>query len=262
MSCRKSPETTLVVKGETFQATLISTRERFKEFLGSNVLAPNTAAVVAYPIPRYHHYESARSSYDVVFTDGSGTVLEIAPLPGGAPDGITSSQEATHAVFFLEGRTSRLQLRPGERIEFSAALRENLPPLLVPLRIGGHALRVETAVNSEQRAHGFMYWRRLSRDDGRIFVYPSEQDQGFWMMNCYIDLDIAFFRADGTLLNVVETRKYEDPKVDPGRHSRSAGPAQYVVETNYGWFRAQGLIRDDGAPNGAVRMEILSNLRD
>ena len=139
-------------------------------------------------------------------------------------------------------------------------VRENLPPLQTTLKISGHAVQAHTALNDEQQRHGFMYRRRLSRDDGLIFAYRRPDSHSFWMGNCYIDLDIAFFRADGTLINVVETRQYPNPKTDREPRSSSLEPAQYVVETNYGWFRSKGLIQADGRPNGAVKMEIPPDL--
>jgi len=255
VSCSKNPQTTLSVKGETFAVTLIQTRPQFKQFLGWE-LGPKRAFVVAYPAPRFHYFESPEDEYDVVFTDAAGKIVETQSLRSGDEAGISSSGESTHAVFFQEGTIRRLALQPGHPIDYSPPLRENLPRLLVPLRINGQEVRAQTAVTPSEQRHGFMFWRRLSRDDGLIFVYPREEHHGFWMGNCYLDLDIAFFRADGTLINVVETRRYEDPKKDPKTRSKSLAPAQYVVETNYGWFRAHGLIRDDGAPSGAVRLEI------
>lgn len=253
--CSKSAETTLSIRGETFTVTPIQTRPQFKQFIGWD-LVPKRAFVVAYSLPRFHHYESPEDTYDVVFTDAGGHVLEVQVLRGGDEHGITSNREATHAIFFLEGTSGRLGIQAGDPIDYSAALRENLPRLLATLRINGHEVRAQTAATPQERAQGFMFWKRLSADDGMLFVYPSAEPHAFWMGNCYIDLDIAFFRADGTLINVVETRKYENPKVDPKTRSESLAPAKYVLETHYGWFRARGLTAENGLPNGAVRMEI------
>jgi len=87
----------------------------------------------------------------------------------------------------------------------------------------------------------------MSEDDGMLFAYPDEGNHSFWMMNTLIPLDIAFFSADGTLLNVNETPMYADPR-NPGASyatSNSKGPARYVLETNLGWFKKKGIV--DGA---------------
>ncbi|MBI2899288.1 MAG: DUF192 domain-containing protein [Planctomycetes bacterium] len=258
--CGKDSEPTVRIKGESFKTTMIRTRAHFREFLRWDPPAAGRAFVVAYPHAHYHHYES-RNNYDVVFTDGGGKVLEVLTLAGAEEGGITSSVEATHAVFLRAGTAARLGLRTGESVELAAPLRENLPPLLAALRVNGHGVNAWTAVGREDQAHGFMFRRRLSRDDGMIFAYPSPEINEFWMKNCAIDLDIAFFRSDGTLINVVETRRYPDPKNPPETRSRSHEPAQYVLETNFGWFRARGMILEDGRPNGTVRIELPPDVR-
>lgn len=253
--CKPKDGIPVEVKGETFRALLVKSREDFRKFLLVRPPENDRCHVVAYPHPRYHHYET-KYSYDVVFTDASGKIVDVQLLAA-TQDGITSAVEATHAFFFASGTAGRLGLKPGESIALPAPLRENLPPLLAELKINGHVVRAETAVSKEQQAHGFMFWKNLSADDGMIFVYASEDGHDFWMKNCVIDLDIAFFDSKGILLNVVETRRYPDPSVPPDdQRSSSVAPAQYVVETNYGWFRAKGLIRDGGLPNGVVRLEV------
>ncbi len=261
--CSKPMEATVRIKGEAFRAIVIRTREHFRDLPHWDPPGAGRAFVVAYPRARFQHYESKRGRFDLLFTDSAGKVAEIASLDPAQEEGVTSSVEVTHAVFLSAGTADRLGVRADDSVELNAPLRENLPPLLSVLRVHGHEVRAEIASTPEQRAHGFMYWKRLSPDDGLLFVYDQPESQEYWMSNCAIDLDIAFFRSDGTLINVVETRKWPDPKQDPGKavRSRSDGPAQYVLETNFGWFRAKGLIIEDGHPNGTVRMEIPADVR-
>lgn len=253
--CKPKDGIPVEIKGTKFYAFLVRSRQDFKKFLRARPPGDEQCHVVAFSSPRYQHYETSYS-YDVVFTDASGKIVDVQLLAA-TPDGITSEAEATHAFFFSSGVASRLGLKSGETIALPAALRENLPPLLAELTVNGNAVHAETQVTHEEQQRGFMYWKRLSADDGKIFVYDREDSHDFWMKNCVIDLDIAFFRADGTLINVVETRRYPDPSHPPAnRHSSALEPAQYVLETNYGWFRAKGLIRDDGLPNGVVKLEV------
>ena len=79
-----------------------------------------------------------------------------------------------------------------------------------------------------------------------LFAYPNEGDRSFWMKNTLIPLDIAFFTADGTLLNVNETPTAQVPREGPWPPSPSKGAARYVLEMNLGWFKKKGLVDNSG----------------
>ena len=91
-----------------------------------------------------------------------------------------------------------------------------------------------------------MFRPRLSADDGMLFAYPDEYERGFWMKNTLIPLDIAFFTADGTLLNVNETPIAADPRAGPWPTSPSKGPARFVLEMQLGWFKKKGIVDRSG----------------
>lgn len=40
----------------------------------------------------------------------------------------------------------------------------------------------------------------ITEQQGMLFVFPAERDLAFWMKNTLIPLDIAFARADGTIV--------------------------------------------------------------
>lgn len=200
------------------------------------------AYLVVYGHAKVHHYLTDEK-FDVLFVDDSGTVLEVGKLGGD----LTSGVETSRALF----------LPPGSGVTVGMTI--DLPEVAgreeAVLDLGGHRVYAEISQTSDERQRGFMYRRKLSKDDGMIFVYDYADTRRFWMGHCYIDLDIAFFRDDGTLINVVETRKYEDPESDPPERSTSAEPARYVLETNFGWFREHGLIDATGKPLREVTLQ-------
>jgi uncharacterized membrane protein (UPF0127 family) len=106
-----------------------------------------------------------------------------------------------------------------------------------------------------------MHRTNFSTQDAMIFLHEQDSPEEYWMQNVRIDLDIAFFRADHTLINVVEMKKYSDPKIDSGERARPKQSARYVVETNFGWFRKNNLSGQDGNPNGTVRLTLPAKWR-
>ena len=108
---------------------------------------------------------------------------------------------------------------------------------------GGDTLKtidVEIADTDSTRARGLMERPVIPDDTGMLFVFPYPAPQGFYMRNTPRPLDIQFYGADSTLLNVAEnTVPYDETTVE------SAGPAQFVVEVEAGQTRRIGLVPGD-----------------
>jgi uncharacterized membrane protein (UPF0127 family) len=62
-----------------------------------------------------------------------------------------------------------------------------------------------------------------------------------WMKNTLVALSVAFLDRDGVILNIEDM---EPQTLDP---HMSAGPALYAIETNKGWFKANGIKPGDRA---------------
>lgn len=103
------------------------------------------------------------------------------------------------------------------------------------VKVGSHPLKVELALTEPQHMQGLMYREKLGADEGMLFVFDSLEYQSMWMKNTLIPLSVAFLAPDGTILNVEDM---EPQTLDP---HMSAGPAQYAIETNKGWFAAHGV---------------------
>ena len=214
--------------------------------------------LLAWPRERFVKLESreARASFDVAFLDRSGKVVDTGLFAQGDPEGLMPRAEAAYALFLPPGSVEKLGVRAGEAAELSPEVRALSPGELPVVRIGDETVYVEMAITAEDRQQGLMYRPRLSADDGMLFVYESEGFRSFWMGNTLLPLDIAFLRSDGTLLNVVETPTYSDPRNPPMSYatSNSDGPAQYVLETNYQWFRRKGFTGPDGKVKPGVKV--------
>jgi len=123
------------------------------------------------------------------------------------------------------------------------------PPLpALTMAIGEHVLRVELAVEPQQRYLGLGNRRTLADDAGMLFVYPEERPLTFTMRDTLLPLSIAYIDEALTILEIV------DMDVGPGQLFPSAQPARYALEVNQGWFDARDIepgarleLVDDGA---------------
>jgi uncharacterized protein len=99
---------------------------------------------------------------------------------------------------------------------------------------------VEVAATDSARGRGLMERTDIPRDTGMLFIFDQAQPQAFYMMNTPRSLDIQFYAADSTMLNVVEnTTPYSIDNL------YSSGDAQFVVEVPAGYTRRIGLVPGD-----------------
>jgi uncharacterized membrane protein (UPF0127 family) len=212
---------------------------------------------------RYLHFFSAEAPelLDVVFLDSGWLVIEIAQLAASSEVGLTAKSEARHALFLTAGGVKEDGLALGDRATVSASISAARPQPMTVVKVGGHAIHVETSPTLAQRQRGLMHRPRMSKDDGMLFLYPYEDDRGYWMMNTLIALDIAYFDKAGRLLNVCRMKPAPDPSLGGDLKAPSAAPARFVLEVNYGWFDARGLIDAAGKPAKPVQLEMPDDVR-
>jgi uncharacterized membrane protein (UPF0127 family) len=116
------------------------------------------------------------------------------------------------------------------------ATRQPQPPL--PLRtlwVGGHALQVEIATTPASQQRGLMFRTALAEDAGMLFVYETDQELAFWMLNTSIPLSLAFLDSQGRIVQCVDMAPF-----DTTIH-HSSGPVRYALEVNQGWFARHGV---------------------
>jgi hypothetical protein len=107
------------------------------------------------------------------------------------------------------------------------------------IRVGPHELAVEVADEEAERQRGMMFRRSLGPDEAMLFIFPGSTQIPFWMKNTYVDLDLAFVAADGTILQVEPMTALNTE----GVYSRE--PYRYVLETPRGWFEAHRIEPGD-----------------
>ncbi|HET6442292.1 MAG TPA: DUF192 domain-containing protein [Phycisphaerae bacterium] len=103
------------------------------------------------------------------------------------------------------------------------------------IRVGDLLLVVEVADQEPERKRGMMFRRRLGPDEAMLFVFPRETDTPFWMANCYVDLDLAYIRADGTIMQIEHMKAHNRESV------WSREPYCFALEVPAGWFEVHGI---------------------
>ena len=97
--------------------------------------------------------------------------------------------------------------------------------------VDGAELMVAVADDPGERAQGLMGVDDLGSLAGMLFVYESDSEGGFWMKDTIIPLDIAFFAADGTLVNL---QRMEPCRADPCPFYHAGVPYRWALEVPAG----------------------------
>ncbi|WP_412063266.1 DUF192 domain-containing protein [Rubrivirga sp. IMCC45206] len=101
-------------------------------------------------------------------------------------------------------------------------------------------IAIEIADTDSTRGRGLMQRTEIPDDTGMLFIFPRAEPQAFYMANTPRSLDIQFYGADSTLINVAYgTTPFSYDNV------LSEGPAQFIVEVEAGVTRRLGLVQGD-----------------
>lgn len=124
-------------------------------------------------------------------------------------------------------------------LAFAFAAPAPAAPRFIPVKVAGHALRVEVAATVEQRMQGLMFRTKLGADDGMLFVFDEPGYHSMWMKNTPLPLSVAFVDGEGRILNILDM----EPQTLDSHYA--AGPARFAIETNKGWFARRGIKAGD-----------------
>jgi uncharacterized membrane protein (UPF0127 family) len=111
------------------------------------------------------------------------------------------------------------------------------------IKVGQQKIKVEIAETEEQHQRGLMFRKKLGGpSEGMLFIFQNEEVRRFWMKNTFIDLDIGYFSADKSLIDVQQmTAVISEMEYSPPSYT-SLGPAQYALEMPKGWFKAHKIV--------------------
>lgn len=99
--------------------------------------------------------------------------------------------------------------------------------------IGGETWQVAVADDAAERSRGLMGVNELGGVRGMLFLFPADVTAAFWMKDTVLALDVAFFAADGSLVDLLEMTPCE---ADPCPVYRASGSYRYALEVPEGGF--------------------------
>ncbi|MCG3127179.1 MAG: hypothetical protein CHACPFDD_02037 [Phycisphaerae bacterium] len=109
------------------------------------------------------------------------------------------------------------------------------------LTVKGHAIRAWLAISDEQHQEGLMYVPadEIADDQGMLFVFDNEWFRSFWMKNTITPLDIAFIKADGTIVKTHTMPPLTTQSFPSGE------PAMFALEVKAGTWERLGVGAGD-----------------
>lgn len=116
-----------------------------------------------------------------------------------------------------------------------------------PIGLGESTLQLQLALAPAEHQKGLMFREELPKDHGMLFLFERPKQQGFWMKNTSLPLDIGYFDASGRLLEIHKLFPYDET----GVASRSE-QILIAIETNRGWYAKNGI-----SPGALLDMEAL-----
>lgn len=91
------------------------------------------------------------------------------------------------------------------------------------------------AVSAEDKTVGLMNRKKLCPDCGMLFVYNQPVNDGFWMKNTFISLDMIFMDDNGRVTTLHENTEPLNTKIIYYPNSSYT----YVLEVNAGFAKAK-----------------------
>ena len=117
------------------------------------------------------------------------------------------------------------------------------PAALFLTPAGPKKVLLEVADTDRERSRGLMFRTRLGKDRGMLFVFDEPGQPGFWMKNTYLELDILFLSADGTIVDLFE--ELSPCPMDPCPSYAPRAPARYALEVAGGFVAHHAVRRGD-----------------
>jgi uncharacterized membrane protein (UPF0127 family) len=116
-----------------------------------------------------------------------------------------------------------------------------------PIKVGRQVVQMQVAILPDETQKGLMYRKSMGAEEGMVFVFDQPREQGFWMRNCDIPLDIGYFDGAGELKEIYPMYPHDERTV--ASRSRSI---QFCLEMNQGWYSRNAVKAGDKLDLGAL----------
>lgn len=99
---------------------------------------------------------------------------------------------------------------------------------------------IEVADDELKTAQGLMFRTSMGEKQGMLFIFPDEEERGFWMKNTRISLDLVYVNAAGEIVSIAKNAvPYSEETIPSGQ------PAKFVVEVVAGFTNKYGIEEGD-----------------
>jgi uncharacterized membrane protein (UPF0127 family) len=116
------------------------------------------------------------------------------------------------------------------------------------IKVGDRTVQMQIAAKTPEVQKGLMFRKTMGEDEGMLFVFTTPQQQGFWMRNTTLPLDIGYFDPAGELKEIYPMHPLDERSVN----SRSRN-IQFCLEMNQGWFK-----RNDVKPGAKLDLKAVA----
>ena len=110
---------------------------------------------------------------------------------------------------------------------------------------GSRTIEVLLADTPDQQQYGLMYRRWLHPDKGMVFRFQQDGQGGFWMANTMIPLSIAYFDANGRIVDILDMEPCYEPPPGGCPTYNPDSPYRGALEVNQGAFTEWGIEEGD-----------------
>jgi uncharacterized membrane protein (UPF0127 family) len=99
---------------------------------------------------------------------------------------------------------------------------------------------IEVADDELKTAQGLMFRTGMGEKQGMLFIFPDEEERGFWMKNTRISLDLVYVNAAGEIVSIAKNAiPYSQETIPSGK------PAKFVVEVLAGFTNKYEISEGD-----------------
>jgi len=139
-------------------------------------------------------------------------------------------------------------------------------------KLGDQWFTLETALTEDKQARGLGGRESIADDGGMIFVFDNDRERSFWMLDCLVDIDIAYIDRAGFIVSTY-TMKAQPPRAPgesdsayrgriPSKAYPSNGMARFVIELRAGRINELGLKRGQNLDLDLDRLKMLADSVD
>ena len=104
------------------------------------------------------------------------------------------------------------------------------------IKVGDRVVQVQVVALEHELQQGLMYRQSMGADEGMLFVFPQPRQQGFWIHNTTLPLDIGYFDPAGELKEIYPMYPLDERTVPS--HSKNI---QFCLEMSQGWYQRAGV---------------------